>query len=113
MVFMLLYSMGVNKYIIQINMVEPSDLLSEDGSHELLEHRRGVAVPLLHDLANKHSQEGCKGCLGNVPWPDAYLFICLRHIELSSRCTMGNIMSDVVLVWEGCYILHHVVVLFA
>jgi hypothetical protein len=76
------------------------------------QHRRGVAVPFLHDLANKHSQDSCKGCLGDVHWPDAYFLICLRHIELRSICAMGNVMPDVVLIWEGHYVLHRVVVLF-
>jgi hypothetical protein len=93
-------------------MDEPSDLLSEDGGHEPLEHQRGVAVPLLHDLANERSQDSRKGCLGHVHWPDTYLLIFLRHIELRLICTTGNIMSDVVLIQEGCYILHHFIILF-
>jgi hypothetical protein len=112
MVFMLPYSTGVYEYIVQIQMDESSNLFSEDGSHELLEHGRGVAVPLLHDLADKHSQDGREGHLGDVHWPDVYLLIRLRHIELSPICATGNMMSDVVLIQEGCYILHHVIILF-
>jgi hypothetical protein len=112
MVFMLPDSMGVYEYIVQVNVDESSDLLLEEGGHEPLERRGGVAVPLLHDLANKRSQDGREGRLGDVHWPDAYLFIHLRHIELSSICAMGNIMSDVVLIWEGCYVLHRIVILF-
>jgi hypothetical protein len=112
MVFMLPYSTGLYEYIVQIYMDESSDLFLEEGGHEPLERQGGIAVPLLHDLAGECSQDGCEGCLGDVRWRDAYLFIRLGHIELSLICTMGNIMSDVVLIWEGCYALHRVIVLF-
>jgi hypothetical protein len=113
MVFMLPYSTGVYKYIVQINMDESSDLLSEEGGHEPLERQGGIAVPLLHDLTNERSQDSHQGRLGDVRWPDAYLFIRLRHIELISICATGNIMPDVVLIREGCYVLHRIIVLFA
>jgi hypothetical protein len=44
MVFMLPYSTGVYEYIVQIYMDESSNLFLEDGGHELLECRGGVAA---------------------------------------------------------------------
>ena len=63
-------------------MDEPTDAITKDSSHQLLEHRGCIAVTHLHYLAPKCAKYCSKCCLMDVFQYDAYLFIHLGHIKL-------------------------------
>ena len=65
----------------------------------------------LHDVADVCAQDCCECSLGYVFFDDAYLLVCFCHVKFQPKLGMGNIMSDVVLIREGCDVLHCVVIL--
>ena len=63
MYFVFLNRMQKDKDVIQIDMDELADAITEDCSHQSLESRGCIAITHLHHLAHECAKDGCKGCL--------------------------------------------------
>src|ERR1700676_5472479 len=101
------------KYIVKIYMYKSSDEVSEDHHHETLECSGSVAISLLHCMAHEGAIDGSEHGLPHAARFHAYLFIRVGHIYLRSIFRLSNIMSDLLLIGEGCHVLLHIVVVLS
>jgi hypothetical protein len=72
---------GEDKYVVQINMHEFPNDVTENCHHQSLEGSRGVTVPLLHDVTDIGSRYCCEGSLPYISraYPD--LFVCIGKVN--------------------------------
>src|SRR6202042_2315591 len=110
MFFMLLLGVAIDEDIIEIYVDKSPNKISEYRRHNSLERRRRVAVSNLHPIAQEGSINCGKRCFPHIFWINAYLFICVRHIDLRSIFSSSNFGSNLLLVWERRYVFHSVVV---
>src|SRR6202790_4998031 len=101
------------KYIIKIYVYESSDEISEDYRHKTLKCSGSIAISLLHCMAHEGAIDGSKCGFPHVARFHAYLFIRVGHINLRLIFRLSNIMSDLLLVGEGRYVLLRIVVLLS
>src|SRR5882762_696566 len=101
------------KYIIEIYVYKSSNEISEDYCHKMLECSGSIAISLLHRMAHKGAIDGSECGFPHIARFHAYLFICIGHIDLRPIFCLSNIMSDLLLVREGRYVLLHIVVLLS
>ena len=92
-------------------MHKSSEEISEYSGHYLLECGGCIAISHLHYLALKHA-EYCREChFPDILWSYACLLISFCHIQFGSEFSSCYIMMYCVLIWEGCYILPHILIL--
>jgi len=108
--FVFLDSIRMYKYIVQIHSYEQPKVLSEYLSHQLLKRGWCVAITLLHYVQYVCAQECGEHHLPYIRRFHSNLFVCVRHIDLSSIFTACDIHSNLILVRERRYILVCVVV---
>jgi hypothetical protein len=113
MLLVLFDRIAKNKYIIKIYVYESSDEISEDYHHKTLECSGSIAISLLHRMAHEGAIDGSECGFPHVARFHVYLFICVGQIDLWSIFRSSNIMSDLLLVGEGHYVLLHIVVLLS
>src|SRR5882762_1628451 len=111
MLLMLFDRITKYKYIVKIYVYKSSDEVLEDHRHEMLECSGSVAISLLHCMAHEGAIDGSEHSLPHVARFHMYLFIRVGHINLRSIFRSSNIMSDLLLIGEGCHVLLHIVIL--
>lgn len=91
-------------------MHKAADVITEYVGHQLLECCQGIAIPLLHNLADVRAI-GCAEC--HFPYViDVYadLFVCIRQVNLQLILGSGYIIPDLILIRKWSNVLLHVVI---
>src|SRR5882762_10440964 len=101
------------KYIVKIYVYKSSDEISENYCHKTLECSGTIAISLLHHMAHEGAIDGSECGFPHITRFHTYLFICIGHINLRSIFRLSNVMSDLLLVGKGCYVLLCIVVLLS
>src|ERR1700730_7391181 len=100
MVLMVSDSIAEHEYVVQVDVDERSNILTEDGIHQPLEGRRSVAVTLLHHQALKYAEHRGEVGLPHVPRLHWDLFVGVREINFRAMRSSSNIKANEVLIWE-------------
>jgi hypothetical protein len=93
MPFMLLNSVQEAEYVIQVYMHKPTDDVSKYGHHQPLKSRRGITIPLLHNMTNIGARYCGEGCLVDILGMNTDLLICIRQVYLGPEFCMSYIFS--------------------
>ena len=94
-------------------MHKSSKEISEYSSHQLLKCGGCIAIPHLHYLALKCAKY-CREChFPDILWSYAHLLISFCHIQFGSEFSLCYIMTYCILIWEGCHVLPHILVLLS
>src|SRR5262245_148581 len=112
MFFVLFQRATIDEDIVKIYVDKSSDIISEYRRHYSLECCGRVAVSNLHRIAQKRSINCGKRCFPHIFRINAYLFICVRHIDLRSIFSSSNFGSNLLLIRERRYVFHSIIVSF-
>ena len=78
----------------------------------MLKGHRGIAIPLLHNVAYECANNHDKCIVFDMFRYDVYLLVCIRHIQFEPVFCISNIVLDQILIREQGEVLNSVKVPF-